>query len=180
MLQRALYLFGSHPHSGRKDRFIEKEKCGFQKHLCLQVEVAVAVTGFFKPIEQGTLDSHGVPQISPGLLDDRVYALESKTGHLTEAVGTFPYQSDAVRAKKLIDLHGRIRRDFERRQNRHKIPHDFALRIAGFDVLQPFLRDTTDLQQPIRRFFNDLQGADAETLDNRLGGSWPDPAQQPG
>lgn len=65
MLQRALYLFGSHPHSGRKDRFIEKEKCGFQKHLCLQVEVAVAVTGFFKPIEQGTLDSHGVPQIFP-------------------------------------------------------------------------------------------------------------------
>lgn len=130
--------------------------------------MSAGVPGLLQPIEYRALDPHGITQTIAGLLDYGIDTLKAKTGHLTKAVWAFPYQAHAVGSKKLVDLHGRIGRDFERRQDRQKLPHGLAFRIAGLDLLQPFLCNAADLQELFRRLFQHLQRVNSKVSDNGL------------
>ena len=153
---------------GRGDFFVQEQKRASDQILRLNIEVAAFTSGPLQRIEQGSLYAHRVVKVSARFLNDGIYSTETKAGNLAEAIRTLPYQRNTARAEVLIDLHRCCRGDLKRSQNGHQVTHDFALRITVLDVLQPFFRNASDLQQLLRMVFNHIQRLEPKAQDDGI------------
>ena len=165
---------------GRGDFFVQEQERASDQILRLNIEVAAFASGPLQCKKQGTLHAHGVVEISTRFLHDGIHSAKAKAGNLAEAVRALPYQRNTARAKMLIDLHRRCRGDLERGQNGHQVTHDFALRITVLDVLQPFFRNASDLQQLLRMVFNHIQRLEPKSQDDGISRLFSDAFQKAG
>ena len=142
--------------------------------------MAVLCAGSLQRIEQRPLNTHGVVEIAARLLYDGVNPLKAEAGNLAQPKRTFPQQLHTVRPKVFIDLHGCGGGHLERGQKGHNVTHGLAFRIASLDFIQPLLGDAPDFQQLIRLVLQNIEGLNAEPLDNGIGRFLSDAFQQTG
>ena len=131
-------------------------------------------------IEQRTVDTLRITQISTGFLYDGVNPLEAEPRHLTEIEGTLSHDVCTGRAEMLIDLLRGRRRDLERGQQGHQDTHPAGFRIGVLDLRKPLLRNAANLKKPVWLMFQNLQSVDTKLFNDRVGGLFSDALQQTG
>ena len=142
--------------------------------------MALLCAGFLQRIEQRPLDTHGVMEVAAGFLHDGVNPLKPEAWNLAQPERAFPQQFYTIRAEMLIDFHGRGRSHLEGGQQGHNVTHGLTFCIARLDFIQPFLGDTPDFQQLVRLVLQNIEGLNAEPLDNGVGCLLTDAFQQAG
>ena len=119
-------------------------------------------------------------EVATGFLYDGVNPFEPEAWNLAQPERAFPQQFHTVRAEMLIDFHGRGGCNLEGGQKGHNVTHGLAFRIASLDFIQPLLGDAPDFQQLIRLVLQNIEGLNAEPLDNGIGRFFSDALQQTG
>ena len=159
---------------------IEQLHSRFEQRLCLQIEMPVLCPCVLQRIEQRTVNTLRITQVSPGFLYDGVNPLEAEPRHLTEIEGTLSHDVRTGRAEMLIDLLRGRRRDLERGQQGHQDTHPAGFRIGVLDLRKPLLCNTADLKKPVWLMFQNLQSVDTKLFNDRVGGLFSDALQQTG
>ena len=159
---------------------IEQLHSRFEQSLRFQIEMSVLCPCVLQRIEQRTVNTLRITQVSTGFLHDGVNTLESESRHLTEIEGTLSHDVCTGRAEMLIDLLRGRRRDLERGQQGHQDTHPAGFRIGVLDLSKPLLCNTADLKKPVWLMFQNLQRIDTKLFNDRVGGLFSDALQQAG
>ena len=159
---------------------IEQLHSRFEQRLRLQIEMPVLCPCVLQRIEQRTVNTLRITQISTGFLYDGVNPLEAEPRHLAEIEGTLSHDVRTGRAEMLIDLLRGRRRDLERGQQGHQDTHPAGFRIGVLDLCKPLLCNTADLKKPVWLMFQNLQSVDTKLFNDRVGCLLSDPFQQTG
>ena len=159
---------------------IEQLHSRFEQSLRLQIEMPVLCPCVLQRIEQRTVNTFRITQISTGFLHDGVNTLKTESRHLTEIEGTLSHNVRAGRPEMLIDLLRGRRGDLERGQQGHQDTHPAGFRIGVLDLRKPFLCNAANLKKPVWLMFQNLQRIDAKLLNDRVGGLFSDALQQTG
>ena len=159
---------------------IEQLHSRFEQRLCLQIEMPVLCPCVLQRIEQRTMNTLRITQVSPRFLHDGVNPLEAEPRHLTEIEGTLSHNVCTGRAEMLIDLLRGRRGDLERGQQGHQDTHPAGFRIGVLDLCKPLLCNTADLKKPVWLMFQNLQSVDTKLFNDRVGGLFSDALQQTG
>ena len=159
---------------------IEQLHSRFEQSLRLQIEMPVLCPCVLQRIEQRTVNTFRITQISTGFLHDGVNTLKTESRHLTEIEGTLSHNVRAGRPEMLIDLLRSRRGDLERGQQGHQDTHPAGFRIGVLDLRKPFLCNAANLKKPVWLMFQNLQRIDTKLLNDRVGGLFSDALQQTG
>ena len=159
---------------------IEQLHSRFEQSLCLQIEMPVLCPCVLQRIEQRTVNTLRITQVSTGFLHDGVNTLESESRHLTEIERTLSHNVCAGRPEMLIDLLRGRWRDLERGQQGHQDTHPAGFRIGVLDLCKPLLCNTADFKKPVWLMFQNLQSVDTKLFNDRVGGLFSDAFQQTG